>query len=119
MLQTKGTEIIQANTAKFTEVMQGVSKASLWGKANSDHGSFTRLKAGLKTPMHTHTYDVRIVVISGTLIHGDSEGNETRLGPGSFCNTPAGEKHTTGCTADSPCLFYEEQPGEFDLNPVR
>ena len=119
MLMTKGTELIQAATAKFREVMPGVFKVHLWGEPTGNHGSFTKFKAGFKTPMHTHTYDVRMVVISGTLLHGNALGQETRLGAGAFCYIPGGEKHTSACAPDADCLFYEEQPGHFDLNPVR
>ena len=119
MLMTKGTEVINANEAKFTQVMEGVSKSSLWGDAEGKHGSFTRLKAGLTTPLHTHTYDIRMIVVSGTLIHTEPDGIVTRLGPGSYCFTPGGSVHSTGCTADADCLFYEEQDGKFDLKPVR
>jgi len=118
MLTTKGTEIIKADEAKFSEVMKGVSKTDLWGEVGGEHGSFTRFKAGFKAPMHTHTYDVRMVVISGTLLHTETDGTELRLGPGSYCFTPGGSVHSTGCAKDSDCLFYEEQPGRFDLKPA-
>ena len=119
MITTKGTEIIQGSALKFTDVMPGVSKQDLWGDARGQHGGITRLKAGFAAPMHTHSYDVRMVVISGTLIHGDAAGEMTRLGPGSYCYIPAGLKHTTGCDKGSDCQFYEEQPGNFDLNLVK
>ena len=119
MITAQGIEIIQGKALKFKEVMTGVSKQDLWGDPAGQHGAITRLKAGLTTPMHTHSSDVRMVVISGTLIHGEANGEQTRLGPGSYCCIPAGLRHTTGCDKLSDCLFYEEQPGRFDMNQVQ
>lgn len=119
MIITKGTEIVQGTALKLKEVMPGVSKQELWGDPDGEHGAMTRFTAGFVTPMHTHAYDVRLVVVSGTLIHGDAGGVKTRLGPGSYCYIPAGQKHTAECEKNSDCLFYEEQPGKFDLTPVK
>lgn len=118
MLKTKGTELIQGDAMKFVDIMPGASKAEAWGDPYGDHGNFARLKAGFKSPMHTHTYDVKMVIVTGTLLHGDATGVITRLGPGSYCYIPEGQKHTTACAEGSDCLFYEEQPGKFDIKPA-
>jgi quercetin dioxygenase-like cupin family protein len=110
--------LIKAEQMRFVEAMPGVSKVNLWGDPEGSHGSLTRFKAGFTTPLHSHTHEVRMVVISGTLVHTDA-GQVTNLGPGSYCFIPGGKKHVTACTPDSDCLFYEEQPGQFDLIPVQ
>ncbi len=109
------TELIQATSEAFREVMPGVSKAALWGNPEEQHGSITRFKAGFTTPLHTHTHDVRMVIISGTMVHGDADGQKTPLGPGAYCYVPGGTRHTSACTIEAECVFYEEQPGKFDL----
>jgi quercetin dioxygenase-like cupin family protein len=104
-----------AESIQYKEVMKGISKAHLWGKSRGTHGALTKFAAGTKVPMHTHSTDIRIIVVSGTIITGDPEGKETRLGPGSYRFTPAGYKHMTSCAEGAECLLYEEMPGEFDL----
>ncbi|OIO03602.1 MAG: hypothetical protein COX65_06985 [Elusimicrobia bacterium CG_4_10_14_0_2_um_filter_56_8] len=118
MQTIKDTIVLKNGDLKFMDIMPGVVRAYAWGETNGIHGNFTRLRAGYRSPMHTHTYDVKIVVITGMLLHGDSGGKITRLGPGSFCFIPEGMKHTTACVDDSDCLFYEEQPGRFDMMPI-
>jgi len=119
MLETKNTELLAAGAMKFTQIMPGAYHAQAWGNPEGEHGSFIKLKAGFKAPLHTHTHDVKLVIISGTLIHGEHYGSETRLPSGSYCFIPGGARHTTACTRDSDCLFYEELPGKFDLNLIR
>lgn len=116
----KKEEIVKpADQAKFEAVpnMTGITKAALWGDEKKEHGGLTKFAAGFTTPMHTHSKDVKLVVISGTIVHGDKDGKITKLGPGSYLFVPANLQHTTACDQGSECLFYEEQPGEFDLKP--
>lgn len=98
----------------------GVKVADLWG----DHqkgafGAFFKLPAGFAAPLHTHTYDMKLVMVSGTYIQGP-EGKPTfRLGPGSYLMQPGGNyRHTTSCDQGSDCIFFVESDGAFDLQPV-
>jgi quercetin dioxygenase-like cupin family protein len=81
-------------------------------------GSITRFAPGLKNPLHTHSSDVRVVVLRGAYIYKPQNGKERRVGPGSFISVPAGDVHTSGGDAKEGALFYEESPGKFDLKPV-
>ena len=119
MIALKNAELVQGQALKFTDVIDGVAKADAWGEPDAAHGAVTRYAAGHHVPLHTHTYDMKIVVIAGTLLHGDAQGRITRLGPGSYCFIPDGQKHTLGCEKDEDCLFYEEQPGKFDIKAVK
>ena len=49
----------------------GVKVADVWG----DHklgafGAFFRLPAGFSAPLHTHTHDMKLVIVTGTYIQG-------------------------------------------------
>lgn len=109
-----------AAEAVFTPVpgIAGVSKSDLWGDPKKRHGGLTKFAAGLSTPRHTHSQDVTVIVIAGTLVHTSADGKAVNLGPGSYIFTPANVPHITACAAGAECEFYEEQPGEFDLKPV-
>ena len=98
----------------------GVKIAALWGNhQNGPFGAFFKLPAGFKAPLHTHTHEMKLVIVSGTYIQGPEGQQEFRLGPGSYLLQPGGNyKHTTSCDQASECLFFVESDGAFDLQPV-
>ena len=62
---------------------------------------------------------MRIVIVSGTLIHGPDGKPEVRLGPGSYLMQPGGTyRHTTTCDKASECVFFAESSGKFDIKMV-
>jgi hypothetical protein len=96
----------------------GVKIVDLWGDhTKGAFGAFIKFPAGFKAPLHTHTNDYKIVVVSGTFIQGPEGKPEFRLGPGSYLMQPGGNyKHTTACEAE--CVFFAQSSGKFDLKPV-
>jgi hypothetical protein len=98
----------------------GVKIADVWGNhATGGFGAFLKFPAGFAAPLHTHTNDFKLVIVSGTFIQGPEGKPEFRLGPGSFLLQPGGNyRHTTGCAQDSECVFFVESNGAFDLKPV-
>ena len=107
-----------ADKIEFKAVVPGVTQAVLWGDpTKGKYGAITKFAAGIKHPLHTHSSDIKMVVISGTLIIG-SEGVEHKLSPGSYILAPAGKKHTSGSDAGSECMFFEEGSGKFTMTMV-
>jgi hypothetical protein len=98
----------------------GVKIADLWGNhATGAYGAFVKLPAGFSVPLHTHTHDMKVVIVSGTYIQAPEGKPEFRLGPGSYFMQPGGNyRHTTACDAASDCVFFFESRGAFDLKPV-
>jgi hypothetical protein len=98
----------------------GVKIAVLWGNfQNGAFGAFFKLPAGFAAPLHTHTHEMKLVIVSGTYIQGPDGQEEFRLGPGSFLLQPGGDyRHTTSCDQASDCLFFVESDGAFDLQSV-
>jgi anti-sigma factor ChrR (cupin superfamily) len=98
----------------------GVKVADLWGNhANGGFGALFKLPAGFAAPLHTHTYDMKVVIVSGTYIQAPEGKPEFRLGPGSYFMQPGGDyRHTTTCDQASDCVFFVESKGKFDLKPV-
>ena len=99
----------------------GIRIVDVWGDhTKSGYGAFLEFPAGFLSPMHTHTDDIKIVVISGTYTQAP-EGKETvRLGPGSYAFQPGGSyKHVSGCDKASKCLLFIESTGPFDLIPAQ
>lgn len=97
----------------------GVKSATLWGDpAKGPHGALQKFVPGFSAPLHTHSSDFRIVVVSGTLIHGPEGGPEKRLKAGSYLFLPSTYKHTTRCDAGSECVFLLDANGKFDVKMV-
>jgi anti-sigma factor ChrR (cupin superfamily) len=98
----------------------GVKVADLWGNhASGAFGALFKLPAGFAAPLHTHTYAMNVVIISGTYIQVPEGKPEFRLGPGSYFLQPGGDyRHTTTCDKASDCVFFVEGTGAFDLKPV-
>lgn len=115
--------IMPANNLKWTDLdpgAPGVMVADLWGNhAKGAFGAFFKLPAGFAAPLHTHTYDMKVVIINGTYIQAPEGKPEFRLGPGSYFMQPGGNyRHTTSCDPASDCVFLVETKGKFDLKPV-
>ena len=115
---------IPAADLKWTDLdpvgAPGVKVADLWGNHKKGaFGAFFKLPAGFAAPLHTHTRDMKLVIVSGTYIQTPKGKPEVRLGPGSYLMQPGGNyQHTTRCDAASDCLFFVESTGPFDLHVV-
>ena len=116
--------LMPAGDVKWTDLdpagAPGVKIADLWGNhATGAYGALIKFPGGFSVPLHTHTNTMKIVVVSGTFIHGPEGKPEVRLGPGSYMLQPGGNyRHTTACDKASECLFFAESNGKFDLKPA-
>jgi quercetin dioxygenase-like cupin family protein len=97
----------------------GVTQAMLWGDSTKGaYGSISKFPAGWSAPLHTHPSDHKVVVISGTWIHGEPGKPDVKLPAGSYLVQPAGQKHTSACDAGSECLIFIESNGKFGIKMV-
>jgi anti-sigma factor ChrR (cupin superfamily) len=99
----------------------GVKIADLWGDhTKGAYGAYVKLPAGFTTPLHTHTYAMKVIFVSGTYIQTPEGKPEVRLGPGSYMMQPGGNyKHVTSCDKSADCVFFIDSKGPFDLKPVQ
>jgi len=113
-----------ANGLKWTDLdpkgAPGVKIVDLWGDhSKGAFGAFLKFPAGFAAPLHTHTNDMKIVVISGTFVQGPEGKAEFRAGPGSYVMQPGGNyRHTTACDKASECELFIQSTGKFDLKVV-
>ena len=115
--------VMPAGDLKWTDLgpgAPGVKVADLWGnRAKGAFGALFKLPAGFAAPLHTHTYDMKVVIVSGTYIQSPEGKPEFRLGPGSYFMQPGGNyRHTTVCDKTADCVFLVESKGAFDFKPV-
>jgi anti-sigma factor ChrR (cupin superfamily) len=99
----------------------GVKVADLWGDhTKGAFGAIFKLPAGFAAPLHTHTHDMKLVIISGTYIQAPEGKSEFRLNPGSYLMQPGGNyRHTTSCDKAADCVFFVESNEAFDLKLVQ
>src|SRR5512140_1711600 len=96
-----------------------VSMAVVWGDpAKGPHGAFHKFKAGFDAGLHSHSSDMRLAVVSGTVIAAAEGGPEKKLPAGSYEFQPHGTKHVTKCDPASDCVIFVISSGKFDLIPA-
>ena len=98
----------------------GVKIADVSGNhAKGAFAAFIKFPNGFNTPLHTHTADMKITVISGTFTQTPEGKSQVKLGPGSYFLQPGVTyKHVTGCEGASGCEIFLESNGKFDLKPA-
>lgn len=117
--------VVPADDMRWTDLdpagAPGVKVADLWGNhGKGAFGALFKLPAGFAVPLHTHTHDMKVVIVSGTYIQVPQGKPEFRLGPGSYFMQPGGNyRHTTSCDPSSECVFFVESKGPFDLKVVQ
>lgn len=115
----KALLFVSSAQAKFTEVIPGATRATVWGDPDRGaHGAFTKFVPGFDAGTHTHTNDVSLVVINGAYLYKDAAG-EKRVGPGDFLRIPGGLRHWSGGDKKEGAFFYQEGSGKFDLVPAK
>lgn len=92
--------------------------APVYGDASKGaHGTLIRLPAGMVSPKHMHSAEVRGVVIAGEVAHTFDDGADKWLKPGSYFVQPAKMMHVSKCKAGAECIMMVMQDKKMDLVP--
>jgi len=108
--ELKWEDVPGSNGGKLA-VVKGDSKKGEWA-------GYLKLPAGANMPLHTHTADHHVAVVSGTVSIGSEGGAPKKLGPGSWFELTGKAKHTTACEAGADCVLFGNFKGAFDMIPV-
>jgi quercetin dioxygenase-like cupin family protein len=105
---------------KWTELPErkGMQFAVLSGDPKA--GAYTQMRkvpAGTDNPLHSHSSELKNVIISGVWYSGTDAASARDFGPGSIVVMPANWVHVSGCRSGSDCVFYQEGKGKFDFLP--
>ena len=81
---------------------------------NGEYTQVRKVPAGTDNPLHTHSSEIKNVIVSGVWYTGADAASTRDFGPGSVIVMPAGWVHVSGCRAGKDCVFYQEGKGKFD-----
>jgi quercetin dioxygenase-like cupin family protein len=117
----KAPVMLSAADLKWAELLEvkGTQFSVISGDPKT--GPYTQMRkipAGTDNPLHAHSSEITMVIISGVLYTGSDAASARDLGPGSIVMLPANWVHVSGCRAGSDCVFYQEGKGKFDYKPV-
>jgi quercetin dioxygenase-like cupin family protein len=104
---------------RWTEVKNqaGVQLAVVQGDSTrGSHHSFLKLAPGTSLPMHHHSSDHYVTVMSGTVVL-TVDGDDHKLPAGSFFSLSGKKKHATRCEASAECVLSLDVRGRWDLVP--
>jgi quercetin dioxygenase-like cupin family protein len=106
---------------KWTELPErkGMQFALLSGDPKT--GAYTQMRRVPPTtsnPLHSHSSEIKNVIISGVWYTGSDSTSARDFGPGSIIIMPANWVHVSGCRSGSECVFYQEGKGKFDFHPA-
>jgi quercetin dioxygenase-like cupin family protein len=113
--------VIEAKDIQWKEMpgFPGVQLGVVEGDATKgNHHAFTKFAPGFSAPVHNHSPDHFVSVVSGTLIL-TVDGKEHRLPPGSYFSFKNKGMHATACAAGSECVIFADVRGKWDIVPAK
>jgi quercetin dioxygenase-like cupin family protein len=96
----------------------GVQVAAVHGDPNKGAARFfVKLPSGFDVPLHHHTADHFVVVVSGTMVLND--GQDHTLPAGSYFSFTGKKQHATKCTDPAGCTIFIDSNGKWDVVPEK
>jgi hypothetical protein len=119
--EAKAPIMVSFTDLKWVELPErkGMQFAVLSGDPKT--GAYTQIRkvpAGTDNPLHSHSSEIKNVIISGVWYTGRDTVSAKDFGPGSVVVMPGDWMHVSGCRAGTDCLFYQEGKGKFDFKPA-
>ncbi len=118
--ESKTPLMVSFTDLKWVELPErkGMQFAVLSG--NPKTGPYTQIRkvpGATDNPLHSHSSEIKNVIISGVWYTGKDAASAKDFGPGSVVMMPADWVHVSGCRSGSDCVFYQEGKGKFDFKP--
>ena len=86
--------------------------------ANGAFGAFLKFPPGFVAPLHTHTNEMKIVII-GPYTKPREGKRRRRWDRVRMTLQPGGNyRHMTACDKASECEFFIQSSGKFDIKPA-
>lgn len=117
----KAPLMVSFTDLKWTELPErkGMQFAVISGDPTKEaYTEMRKVPAGTDNGLHSHSSEIKNVIINGVWYTGTDASSAKDFGPGSVVMMPASWVHVSGCRAGSDCLFYQEGKGKFDFKPT-
>lgn len=117
----KTPQMVSFTDLKWTELAErkGMQYSVLSGDPKT--GEYTQMRkvpAGTDNPLHSHSSELKNIIISGVWYTGTDMASAKDFGPGSVVMMPSNWVHVSGCRPGTDCVFYQEGKGKFDFKPA-
>ena len=99
--------MISPTDMKWADLPQrkGMQMAVLTGDPmNREYTQMRKVPAGTDNPLHSHSNELKNVIISGVWYTGKDEASARDFGPGSVIVMPGNWVHVSGCRPGSDCV---------------
>jgi quercetin dioxygenase-like cupin family protein len=110
-----------AGDLKWQDVpgQQGVKLAAVQGDPGKGASHFfAKFAPGFSAPLHHHTANHYVTVVSGTLVL-KVDGKEHKLPAGSYFEFSGKKPHETRCEAGADCVLSIDARGKWDVVPQK
>ena len=102
-----------------TDQKSGISTATQWGNPKTGPSAgLIKFPKGWTAPMHHHSSDHVVGMISGTFTVTDENGTEHRMTAGWTGTVPGKTKHSTKCGEEMDCVLFGYISGKDDMIPA-
>jgi quercetin dioxygenase-like cupin family protein len=99
------------------ENRQGVQTVVLQGDpAKGAHHALLKLAGGFTVPLHHHSADHYVTVLSGTMVF-TVDGKDYKLPAGSYFSFIGKKQHVTKCETGADCVLAIDARGKWDVVP--
>ena len=118
--EPKKAVTISAADMKWSEIPNTkIQLSTLWGDFNkSAHGAIAKFPAGDEHPMHSHSANLKLIILQGNYLFNGVGEKAKVYPPGSYLMIPGGYKHFSGCDKSGPCVVFQEGDAAFDMTPA-
>ena len=120
-LKGKSPFMVSFTDLKWVELPErkGMQFATLSGDPKTGpYAQIRKVPAGTDNPLHSHSSEIKNVIISGVWYTGANSASSKDFGAGSVVIMPADWMHVSGCRSGSDCVLYQEGKGKFDFKPA-
>lgn len=107
--------VVPTTDLKWKAMGNGIEAASVSGDMDKGPSRFfLKYPVGLVTPMHHHTANHHVTVVSGTITLTVG-GKEHRLGPGSYFMLGDRAPHIAKVEGNEPAVFFIQAEAPWDV----
>jgi anti-sigma factor ChrR (cupin superfamily) len=118
--QADGNNVILPEGLQWQQIIEGVEFAAAHGDwETGTHHKYVRFAPGVTAPLHVHSSNFKLVVISGGFTHTlSNDETPVAFAPGTYIHGISNQPHINSCISEEPCIVFSVYEGAFDFEFV-